>query len=39
MIVFENTTLTEAIEILVEKFGRDRSASMSILQGIPKKHQ
>ena len=39
MLVFEKTSLAKEIELLVEKFGRDRSSLLSILQEIQKSHR
>lgn len=38
MLVLEKNALTAEIEILVEKYGNDRSALLSILQEIQKNH-
>jgi len=39
MLVFEKTSLTEEIELLVEKYGDDRSSLLKILQEVQKKHR
>ena len=39
MLVFEKSSLAKEIELLVEKFGRDRSSLLSILQEIQKSHR
>jgi len=39
MLVLEKNALTEEIEQLVEKYGRDRSALLPILQDIQRKHR
>jgi NADH:ubiquinone oxidoreductase subunit E len=38
MLVLEKTSLAEEIEVLVEKFGRERASLLQILQEIQKKH-
>jgi len=39
MLVLEKNAMTDEIEKLVEKFGKDRSALLPILQEIQKKHK
>lgn len=39
MLVFEKNALSEEIEILVGKYGTDRSALLQILQDIQRKHK
>ena len=39
MLVFEKTSFAKEIELLVDKFGRDRSSLLIILQEIQKKHR
>lgn len=39
MLVFEKTSLTQEIESLVDKYGKDRSSLLKILQEIQKKHR
>lgn len=39
MLVEEKNALTEEIELLVEKFGKKRSALLSILHGLQVKHR
>jgi len=39
MLVSEKTSLTEEIELLVQKYGNDRAALLKILQEIQKNHR
>ncbi|MEN8193754.1 MAG: NAD(P)H-dependent oxidoreductase subunit E [Bacteroidota bacterium] len=39
MLVFEKTSLAEEIELLVQKYGDDRSSLLKILQEIQKNHR
>jgi NADH-quinone oxidoreductase E subunit len=39
MLVLERNSMTEEIEHLVEKYGKDRSSLMPILQDIQRKHK
>ncbi len=39
MLVLEKNAMTDEIEILVEKYGKDRSALLPILQDIQRKHK
>jgi NADH:ubiquinone oxidoreductase subunit E len=38
MLVYEKNSLSEEIELLIERFGKDRSALLPILQIIEKRH-
>jgi len=39
MLVSEKTSLTEEIELLVQKYGNDRSSLLKILQDVQKNHR